>query len=368
MAPSPAAVLVAPIEGDHSIGIVVRYRPGAVHVLIEGELDEVSLPCVEAALGSLIASGHPTVVIDLAATSYLGAGAVRVLIAAERRALAAGGSIAVRSPSPVARRVFEVTAMTHLLEPTETPSVRSTAGAVVEAAPLPPSPRALAHPPTTSGADAALTLVALLAQAAIVGAGGASVTVDRSGQMTTVGASDATVEQMDRDQYATGEGPCLAAAQAGQVFYVESVDRDLRWPRFMARARGRGIASILSSPLVIEAEPVGALNIYSTVDGGFGPSERQVAALLADHASAVLAEWSPTSPGDEVARRLQGGLRAREVIAQAQGALMARDQTTPERAYAHLRRTSRTSGLTVLERAIEILASGDRSTADEGSS
>jgi hypothetical protein len=63
--------------------------------------------------------------------------------------------------------------------------------------------------------DAALRLVVALARVTVNGADGVSVSLVRHGTLTTVAASDETVKGMDRDQYATGEGPCVAAATEG---------------------------------------------------------------------------------------------------------------------------------------------------------
>ncbi len=52
-------------------------------------------------------------------------------------------------------------------------------------------------------------------RSAVGGADGASVSLARDGRMGT--ATDDTVAQVDRDQYATGQGPCLAAAGEGTL-------------------------------------------------------------------------------------------------------------------------------------------------------
>jgi len=106
-----------------------------------------------------------------------------------------------------------------------------------------------------------LEVVTALAQATVGGADGASVSLARHGRIGTVAATDETVAQMDRDQYATGQGPCLAAAGEGHLFHVESVDEEWRWPDFVPRARTGGIGSILSTPLRATADQsVGALS------------------------------------------------------------------------------------------------------------
>jgi len=206
--------------------------------------------------------------------------------------------------------------------------------------------------------DAALELVTALAQATVGGADGASVSLARHGQMGTVAATDDTIAQMDRDQYATGQGPCLAAAGEGHRFHVESVDDEARWPDFVPRARAGGIGSILSTPMMATGgRSVGALNIYSRTERAFGPPEQELAALIATEASRIVATGGVAA---EQATRLQAALRGRELIAQAQGVVMARQGVSAEVAYATLLRSSRQAHIRLRRQASEIVASIQR--------
>ena len=129
--------------------------------------------------------------------------------------------------------------------------------------------------------DAALRMVTALAQATVANADGVSVTLERHGQLVTVAASDERISEMDRHQYESGEGPCLAAKSDAEWFYVESLDEETRWPTFVPLALAQGIRSILSSPLITADRPQGALNIYSNTVRAFGEHERALAALFA---------------------------------------------------------------------------------------
>jgi GAF domain-containing protein len=213
---------------------------------------------------------------------------------------------------------------------------------------------------STGVIDAVLRMVAAMARATVGGADGVSVAVTRHGQLTTVATSDETIAQMDRDQYATGEGPCMAAATEGHGFHVESVAEELRWPQFIMRARSHGIASILSTPLMVAERPVGSLNIYSNTDCAFGQRDLELAALFASEASGVLAQAEGEMSVDAIAKRLRHGLGARETIAQAQGFVMARQGISAEAAYADLRQRSKKSGTTIIECATTLLASAAR--------
>jgi len=217
--------------------------------------------------------------------------------------------------------------------------------------------RVAAIPANEDVLDAALRLVVALARVTVTGADGVSVCLSRHGTLTTVAASDATVTGMDRDQYATGEGPCVAAATEGHWFHVESLDDEVRWPAFIPRARDRGINSILSTPLLTQTRPVGALNIYSRRARAFAAPELELSSMLATRASDLLVSAAMDVSMEDLSRQLQEALRGRDVIAQARGVLMERHRVAADIAYTMLRRSSRQSNTSLRRVAEEIMAS-----------
>ena len=217
--------------------------------------------------------------------------------------------------------------------------------------------RVAAVPANQDVLDAALRLVVALARVTVNGADGVSVSLLRHGTLATVAASDETVSGMDRDQYATGEGPCVAAATEGHWFHVESLDDELRWPAFIPRAKERGINSILSTPLLTAARPVGALNIYSRHSAAFAAPELELSSLFAVQASDLLGQAAVDVSVEELSRQLQVALRGRDLISQARGVLMERHGVSASAAYTMLRRSSRQSSTPVRVRAEDVLAS-----------
>jgi GAF domain-containing protein len=213
--------------------------------------------------------------------------------------------------------------------------------------------------------DAALRLVTALAGATVDHADGVSVTLERHGQLMTVAATDDTVLTMDRHQYETGEGPCLAAKAEGRWFYVESLEDETRWPAFVPLALEGGIRSVLSSPLVTRDRPQGALNIYSFTRQAFGTREQELAELFAEQASQILTTAGQELTDDESDLRFVSALTARRTIHQAQGVLMARNDLSAKDAIASLFREARTADITVLARASEIVASLRPADGDE---
>jgi GAF domain-containing protein len=205
--------------------------------------------------------------------------------------------------------------------------------------------------------DAALRLITSLAEATVDNADGVSVTLERHGQLMTVAASNDAVMTMDRHQYETGEGPCLDAKTEGRWFYIESLADETRWPRFVPLALDQGINSILSSPLMTKQRPQGALNIYSSKERAFGTHEQELAALFAAQASEILTTADSDVTDEEVNQRFADALRARQVIHQAQGIVMVREDMTADAASSSLHRLARAEGVTVLDYATRLVAS-----------
>lgn len=222
--------------------------------------------------------------------------------------------------------------------------------------------RVAAIPANQDVLDAALRLVVALARVTVTGADGVSVCLSRHDTLVTVAASDATVIGMDRDQYATGEGPCVAAATEGHWFHVESLDDEVRWPAFIPRARERGINSILSTPLLTDTRPVGALNIYSRRPQAFAKPELEMSSMLASRASDLLVSAAMDVSMEDLSRQLQEALKGRDVVAQARGVLMQRHGITAEAAYIMLRRTSRQDNTPLRKVAEDVMASTQTAT------
>ena len=217
-----------------------------------------------------------------------------------------------------------------------------------------------AFPANAEVVDAALRLVVALAHATVKGADGVSVSLSRSGTLTTVAASDDTIRGMDADQYATGQGPCLSAATDGHRIYVESLDSESRWPEFIPRAKERGINSILSMPLLTAGRPLGALNIYSNRAGALSDPEQALATLCAQQASDLLASATVDVSAEDLSIRLRDALQVRQTVTMAIGVVITREGISPDDAHARLLQSSHQSAIPLQEQARAIVASTQR--------
>jgi anti-anti-sigma factor len=336
---------------------------------VNGEVNARTAAVLSSELENSILSGNRVIVLDLGAVDFIdGSGLAAITKAAEGLALI-GGVLNVRSAPPAVRRLLEITGVDSLRvdEPEPVPpGLEGLIGAGSMSLFSARKSHHLAAGPTVSFLssdqmlDRTLRLVVALAHATVGGADGVSVSLQRRGRLATVAATDQTISDMDANQYATGEGPCIDASVEGQRFYAQSLDSETRWPSFTPRALALGINGILSSPLLVQDRSVGALNIYSRSASAFGAGDQDLAAVFAAEASRVLTDISINGTGDMVSTRYREALRTREVIAQAQGVLMERSGEEEASAYSRLRRLSLDEGRPLRETAHSVVATTAR--------
>jgi len=341
-------------------------------------LDILSAPTLGAFFEAVIASGFLSVVVDFAELDFADLAGLRVVASAASRVVASGGGLTIRSPSTMVAKILDATHLNQLfrLESPDQPRDRlgpEQSGRPAESV-LRSEPRHADHglrkvssvPADNDVVDGALRLVVALARATVGGADGVSVSLRRHGRLVTVAASDQTISEMDANQYATGEGPCVDASVEGRWFHTASLDGEARWPKFTPRAKALGINAILSSPLLAEDRPVGALNIYSRNAATFTPQDQELAAVFATEASVILTNAGVDVSDDQLASRLAEALRTRQIIAQAEGVIMERERVSGECAYTALREFSQKSGQRLRERAQDVVASTQWPHGDPG--
>jgi anti-sigma B factor antagonist len=98
-----------------SFRITTRATGGEFVVSVFGEVDISTAPKLLEAMGAALDSGD-TVVLDLAAMTFIDSQGLKVLIAAHTRAQEGRlRRVVLRSPQPQARQVLEVTGLDRLL-------------------------------------------------------------------------------------------------------------------------------------------------------------------------------------------------------------------------------------------------------------
>jgi serine phosphatase RsbU (regulator of sigma subunit) len=148
-----------------------------------------------------------------------------------------------------------------------------------------------------------------LAPGSIEGCDHAGISLVVGQRIYTPAASDPVPVEVDRIQYATGEGPCLDAIRHHEVFVTDDLTEEVRWPHFSARAAAEtGVRSMLSFRLFVEQDTLGSLNLYSRAPRAFGVDSRATGGVFAAHAAVALA----AAQEHDVAQRLQQDLASSE--------------------------------------------------------
>jgi GAF domain-containing protein len=170
-----------------------------------------------------------------------------------------------------------------------------------------------------------------------------------NGRVDTPACTDELVARADALQYELHEGPCLDAIRADELYVVEDLANDPRWPNWGPKAAALGFGGILSVRLAAAQGIVGALNLYSSDIGAFDDDAVQVAYVYAAHAANAL--WATRE-----VEGLRTAMRSRHLIGMAQGVLMERHRLTEESSFEVLRRYSQIHNIKLRQVATLLLA------------
>lgn len=102
--PSPPLDVTTHHDGDQAV------------LVLAGELDPHTAPILEAAIGDAVGNGAAAVALDLSEVRFIDSSGLRVILAARQEGLNTDRPLTVRSPSPNARRLLELTGLLDHLE------------------------------------------------------------------------------------------------------------------------------------------------------------------------------------------------------------------------------------------------------------
>jgi GAF domain-containing protein len=212
--------------------------------------------------------------------------------------------------------------------------------------------------------DTAVELVTTLAEATMTGTTGAGVTLaDEHGKRSRA-ASNQLVEQADALQYEFDEGPCLTAWRTRQLVRIDDTTTDSRWPSWNSAAARLGMRAVLSVPLVVDDESIGAIKVYSDQPANYGEHDERVMSLFAEQAAILLANTQSLQQARRLSRQLTDALAGRDAVVRATGVLLARGAADQDAAFMALTDAARRSGQTVQQLARELLAAVVAGNAD----
>ena len=167
----------------------------------------------------------------------------------------------------------------------------------------------------TSELAATLHDLAELVCRGVPGCDGASISLLRDGDVSTLAATSDLIRTLDQAQYARDDGPCVAAMRDRHEVAVPDYAADRRWPDIDAEFRAAGVDSSLSLPLTEGDRVLGGLNLYAEAAASFTADSRQAAEAFARQAVVTLgylqqlhAERAAAQREREVSTALQASL------------------------------------------------------------
>jgi len=181
---------------------------------------------------------------------------------------------------------------------------------------------------TTSFEDL-MQSVADLAGRAVPAASTCGITLSENGHVITVASADALARLLDEQQYELDTGPCLEALRTARVVTADDLSTETRWDGYPALAVAHGVRSVLSSPLLVNEQPIGALNLYAQTAHAFDEDSHmaaaQLTALAAATATAAMRHYDELTLTDH----LRTALSSRSVIDQAIGIIIGMQRCPP---------------------------------------
>ena len=209
--------------------------------------------------------------------------------------------------------------------------------------------------------DDVLRGVATYAVNALPGADAVSITV-LDPPLRTVAHTDDDVLALDREQYASKQGPCLEAAQTRRPVRVAIRSAEDRWPQFATAAREAGVHATLSIPLIVapvapggDDELVGSLNVYSRSTADFDVFDESLMSLYSGAAGRAVMDARRWQRVQNTVGQLEQALVSRSDIDQAKGVLRSRHGGTADEAFALLVQRSQRENIKLRDIASRIL-------------
>jgi len=208
------------------------------------------------------------------------------------------------------------------------------------------------------GLPEVLTDITVIARREIPGSEASSITLIRREIPFTAAFDGQMAMDADELQYQRGYGPCVDAGRAGQLFIVEDMRQEQRWPDYAQHVAEQGVRSSLSVPLPFQGVTIGALNNYSTSPGSFGEADVAVGQEVAAWVALAVGNADMVARTVDELADMRAAMASRAVIERAKGILMERRKLTEDRAFAELTRASQNTNIKLRDVADELVRTG----------
>ncbi|MGW5671291.1 GAF and ANTAR domain-containing protein [Micromonospora sp. NPDC003776] len=169
--------------------------------------------------------------------------------------------------------------------------------------------------------DEALRQLVRIARDAVPEVDSCGFTALRAGEPAGVAASDPGRAELDDLRHGP-DTPALTAIRRRDMTTAPDLDHESRWPAWTARARAAGVHGVISAPVDVDEQVIGAINLYAGAPDLLTPRHQLTAMLLAEHAGLLLAAVRDREREAARAGQLDSALLEEGVVGQAIGVIM----------------------------------------------
>ena len=207
--------------------------------------------------------------------------------------------------------------------------------------------------------DEALNALVRIARDAVAGVSWCGFTALRAGEPAGVAASDARLAGLDDLRHGP-DSPAMEAIRRREMILSESLTRETRWPAWTGRAREFGVQGVISAPVDVDEQVIGAINLYAGATDVLTPQHQLTAMLLAEHAGLLLAAVRDRARVAAQAGDRDATLLSEGVVGQAVGVIMTQRGCPPEEALEVLRSAASSLSIPLREVAERLVSTVSR--------
>jgi len=203
-----------------------------------------------------------------------------------------------------------------------------------------------------------LTEIIGIARSAMPNVDAASITLIRAEKPFTAAYDGQMALDADELQYERGYGPCMDAGRAGQMFLIDDMRTEQRWPDYAQHAAAHGVLSSLSVPLPFQGATIGALNTYAGRPQVIDDHDIELAEEVAAWLAIAIGNAEAAARTSEDLTQLRTAMMSRASIEQAKGILMERHRIKEDDAFTILTHASQQTNTKLRDVAEELVRTG----------
>ncbi|RIV41366.1 GAF and ANTAR domain-containing protein [Micromonospora radicis] len=207
--------------------------------------------------------------------------------------------------------------------------------------------------------DQALAALVRITRAALAGVSWCGFTALRAGEPAGVAASDASMSGLDDVRYGA-DTPAMDAIRRREMVGAADLAAEARWPDWTPRARELGVRGVISAPVDVDDQVVGAVNLYAGESDTLTTGHQLTAMLLAEHAGLLLAAVRDRQRRAAQADARDAALLGDGVIGQAVGVIMTQRGCPAEDALDVLRSAASSLAIPLREVAERLVSTVSR--------